>query len=75
MPPLRRLTTQDSFTVFHSKRLVGSYVGNRQDAFEALQIAADGKVKTHYKVLGMEDLPQVYDDMHKGALWRCSLGF
>ena len=46
-----------------SKRLVGSYVGNRQDATEALDIAASGKVKTHYKTLPMSALPQVYDDM------------
>ena len=49
--------------VFLSKRLVGSYVGNRQDATEALEIAASGKVKTHYKTLPMSALPQVYDDM------------
>jgi len=41
---------RSQFTVFLSKRLVGSYVGNRQDATEALDIASSGKVKTIYKV-------------------------
>lgn len=48
------------FTVFLSKRLVGSYVGNRHDAAEALDIAAAGKVKTLYKILPLGDLPGVY---------------
>lgn len=48
------------FTVFLSKRLVGSYVGNRHDAAEALDIAAAGKVKTLYKILPLGDLPEVY---------------
>ena len=56
------------FTVFRSVRVVGSYVGNRQDAQEALDIAAAGKVKTHFKTLGLSQLPQVYDDMQSGKI-------
>lgn len=56
------------FTVFRSLRIVGSYVGNRQDCIEALDIAARGKVKTEYKTLGLSDLPKVYDAMHSGNL-------
>ncbi|KAJ9477925.1 Alcohol dehydrogenase 3, mitochondrial [Pseudozyma hubeiensis] len=56
------------FTVFRSVRVVGSYVGNRQDAQEALDIAATGKVKTTYKTLGLSQLPQVYDDMQSGKI-------
>lgn len=56
------------FTVFRSVRVVGSYVGNRQDAQEALEIAASGKVRTHFKTLGLSQLPQVYDDMQSGKI-------
>lgn len=56
------------FTVFRSVRIVGSYVGNRQDAQEALDIAAAGKVRTHFKTLGLSQLPQVYDDMQSGKI-------
>lgn len=49
-----------------SKRVIGSYVGNRQDAHEALALAAQGKVKTLYKTLPASELPKIYDDMHKG---------
>ncbi|CBQ72223.1 probable ADH1-alcohol dehydrogenase I [Sporisorium reilianum SRZ2] len=56
------------FTVFRSVRIVGSYVGNRQDAQEALDIAAAGKVKTHFKTLGLSQLPQVYEDMQSGKI-------
>jgi propanol-preferring alcohol dehydrogenase len=54
--------------VFLSKRVIGSYVGNRQDAHEALAIAAQGKVKTLYKTLPASDLPKIYDDMHHGKI-------
>lgn len=56
------------WTVFLSKRVIGSYVGNRQDAHEALALAAQGKVKTLYKTLPASELPGVYDQMHAGKL-------
>jgi len=68
LPPDAKIKADVFFTVFLSKRLVGSYVGNRQDASESLAIAATGRVKTHYKILPMDQLPQVYDDMHHGKL-------
>ncbi|SOV04928.1 probable ADH1 - alcohol dehydrogenase I [Ustilago sp. UG-2017a] len=56
------------FTVFRSVRVIGSYVGNRQDTQEALDIAAAGKVRTHFKKLGLSQLPEVYDDMQNGKI-------
>ncbi|PWN50398.1 GroES-like protein [Violaceomyces palustris] len=56
------------FTVFRSLRIVGSYVGNRQDAVEALDIAARGKVRTSFKTLGLSELPKVYEDMNSGKI-------
>lgn len=52
----------------HSKQIRPSYVGNRQDAVEALAFAVDGKVKVEFKVKGLSELPQVYDDMHHGRI-------
>jgi len=55
--PLRHADT--CRTVFQMKRITGSYVGNRSDAIEALQFAADGKVKCVFKTLPLSDLPKV----------------
>ncbi|KAK9694832.1 alcohol dehydrogenase [Basidiobolus ranarum] len=46
----------------------GSIVGNRQDLAEALDFAAQGKVKCHYKTLTLEDLPSVFDEMKAGKI-------
>lgn len=57
------------FTVFRSLRIVGSYVGNRADAIQALDFAARGKVTTTVdKELPLESLPQVFDDMSAGKV-------
>ncbi|KAG8854179.1 alcohol dehydrogenase [Tulasnella sp. 330] len=68
LPPDAVIKTGVFFTVFHSKRLVGSYVGNRQDAVEALDIAAHGNVKTIYEIRPMAEIPNVYDQLHAGTL-------
>lgn len=68
LPPATEIKTSVFWTVIHSKRLVGSYVGNRQDAIEALDIAAGGHVKTLYKILPLSKLPEVYEQMHSGQL-------
>ncbi|ORY06861.1 GroES-like protein [Basidiobolus meristosporus CBS 931.73] len=46
----------------------GSIVGNRQDLAEALDFAARGKVRCHYKVMDLEKIPQIYEDMHAGKI-------
>ncbi|KAG5646361.1 hypothetical protein DXG03_003684 [Asterophora parasitica] len=46
------------FTVFKSISILGSYVGNRQDAREAIDIAARGGVKCHFQVRGLGDLEE-----------------
>ncbi|EGN92848.1 hypothetical protein SERLA73DRAFT_190405 [Serpula lacrymans var. lacrymans S7.3] len=56
------------FTVFKSITIKGSYVGNRQDAIEALDIAAAGKVKVHYDLRGLSDLKDVYESMEEGKI-------
>ncbi|KAJ7850256.1 chaperonin 10-like protein [Mycena leptocephala] len=53
-------------TAASSISILGSYVGNRQDATEALAIAARGEVKCNYAVKELTDLSSVYEGMTKG---------
>lgn len=46
------------WTVFKSIRIQGSYVGNRQDAIEALDIAASGHVRVVFEEKGLESLKE-----------------
>jgi len=46
----------------------GSYVGNRRDSAEAIEFFSRGLIKAPYKVVGLSELPMVYDLMHKGAI-------
>jgi propanol-preferring alcohol dehydrogenase len=54
--------------VFKSLTIHGSYVGNRQDAIEAIEIAAMGAVKCHYKLMKLSDIEKVYEDLGKGLI-------
>lgn len=55
-------------TVLMTHKIVGSAVGNRQDAVEALEIAARGMVKVHFTLKGLSDLPNVFEDMIQGRI-------
>ncbi|PPQ82177.1 hypothetical protein CVT26_008291 [Gymnopilus dilepis] len=54
--------------VYNSLTIHGSYVGNRQDAMEAIEIAASGAVKCHYATRKLSDVEQVYKDMGEGKI-------
>lgn len=54
--PNAPLDANTFWTVFKSIRIQGSYVGNRQDAIEALDIAVAGKVKVVFETRKIEDL-------------------
>ncbi|KII87609.1 hypothetical protein PLICRDRAFT_111977 [Plicaturopsis crispa FD-325 SS-3] len=56
------------FTVFKSISILGSYVGNRQDAIEAIEIASRGAVTVHYVLKGLSDLKEVYEGMEAGKV-------
>ncbi|GAA5840397.1 hypothetical protein JCM5353_004391, partial [Sporobolomyces roseus] len=68
LPPDTFIKANVFFTVFYSKRIIGSYVGNRQDAVEALDFAARGKVTPRIEVCSLEQLPEVYERMEKGQV-------
>ncbi|KAI5123358.1 hypothetical protein M0805_001779 [Coniferiporia weirii] len=56
------------WTVYKTIKIVGSYVGNRQDAIEAIGLAAAGKVKVHYELKKLEDLKDVFEGMEEGKI-------
>ncbi|KAJ7508302.1 hypothetical protein B0H11DRAFT_2270689 [Mycena galericulata] len=56
------------FTVFKSISILGSYVGNRQDAAEALDIAVRGQVECKYALKKLGDLASVYEGLTKGEV-------
>ncbi|EIW85861.1 mannitol-1-phosphate dehydrogenase MPDH1 [Coniophora puteana RWD-64-598 SS2] len=57
-------------TVFVIKalKIVGSVLGNRQDVIEALDMAARGKVVTHYTTRRLEDLDSVLHELEQGKI-------
>ncbi|KAF8692314.1 hypothetical protein AX14_010129 [Amanita brunnescens Koide BX004] len=55
-------------TVTKSLKIIGSYVGNRQDAIEAMNIAAISQVKCHYAEKLLADIKKVYDEMKEGKI-------
>ncbi|KAF5314517.1 hypothetical protein D9611_007117 [Ephemerocybe angulata] len=68
LPAKAELSASIFFTVFKSITISGSYVGNRQDAIEAVNIAAAGKVKVYYAAKPLKELESVYDDLAKGKI-------
>jgi propanol-preferring alcohol dehydrogenase len=49
-------------------KLIGSAVGNRQDAIEALEFAARGKVACQYTLRSLEELETIFDEMTQGKI-------
>lgn len=54
--------------VAKSLTIVGSAIGSQQDAAEALEIAALGKVKCQYEVRKLEDINQIFSDLEEGKV-------
>ncbi|TEB36804.1 mannitol-1-phosphate dehydrogenase [Coprinellus micaceus] len=68
LPAKAQLNASIFFTVFKNICIRGSYVGNRQDAIEAVNIAASGRVKVHYTSKPLKELERVYEDLGKGKI-------
>jgi propanol-preferring alcohol dehydrogenase len=49
-------------------KIVGIAVGNRQEAIECLEFASRGIVKTAVSIRGMDELTQVFEEMHDRKL-------
>lgn len=54
--------------VVKSINIKGSYVGNRVDTREALDFFSRGLIKSPIKIVGLSELPKVYDLMEKGKI-------
>jgi propanol-preferring alcohol dehydrogenase len=68
LPADAKLEASIFWTVLKNISIKGSYVGNRQDSIEAIEIAASGKVKVKYALKGLTDLQQVYNDLEEGKV-------
>lgn len=54
--------------VVKSVSIRGSYVGNRADSAEAIDFFSRGKVKVTIKVVGLSELPSIYELMEQGKI-------
>ncbi len=62
------ILTSGTIQVVCEKKLIGSYVGNRQDSVEALDFAASGRVGCRYVTKQLDDLPKIFDQMRSGQM-------
>jgi propanol-preferring alcohol dehydrogenase len=55
-------------TVLNAVSVVGSIVGTRKDLQEALQFAADGKVRTIVETAKLDEINDIFDKLEKGEI-------
>ncbi|KAH8907020.1 GroES-like protein [Coniochaeta sp. PMI_546] len=55
-------------TVIRMIQIKGSYVGNRQDTWEALDFYSRGLIKVPFKTVGLSELSNVYGLMKEGKI-------
>jgi len=68
LPGSAKLEASIFFTVLKGISILGSYVGNRQDAIEALDIAARGKVRVEFQLKPLDALKDVYEALEEGKV-------
>ncbi|KAH9992123.1 GroES-like protein [Russula vinacea] len=68
LPGQAQISASVFWTVVKSINIIGSYVGNRQDAHEALNIASMGKIHCHYASKPLSALSEVYEGMQQGTV-------
>ncbi|KAG2819073.1 hypothetical protein PC119_g13332 [Phytophthora cactorum] len=68
LPKDAKVTADVFGSVLNAHRIIGSYVGNRQDSIEALKVAAGGDVSTNYSIEKLDNLPSVFERMEAGNL-------
>ena len=54
--------------VLNRKTIRGSIVGGRQDLAEAIAFAAEGKVRSHFHTMRLEEINPVFDKMKAGKI-------
>ncbi|WP_226658647.1 alcohol dehydrogenase AdhP [Pseudalkalibacillus hwajinpoensis] len=55
-------------TVLNGVKVIGSIVGTRKDLMEALQFAAEGKVKTIIETRPLEEINQIFEELENGDI-------
>lgn len=68
LPAQAQLGAPIFWTVVKGISIIGSYVGNRQDAREALEIASLGKIKCHLAIQPLSALSDVYEGLEQGKV-------
>jgi len=68
LPAQAQIGASIFWTVVKSINIIGSYVGNRQDAREALNVASMGKIHCHYVLKPLSALSEVYEGMEQGTV-------
>ncbi|KIJ63449.1 hypothetical protein HYDPIDRAFT_92762 [Hydnomerulius pinastri MD-312] len=68
LPAAAQFQVPFEFLVGKELKLIGSAIGSRQDAIEALDHAARGKVKCHYSLRNIEDLETIFGEMKRGEI-------
>ncbi|KAM5347443.1 hypothetical protein ACJ41O_010448 [Fusarium nematophilum] len=66
--PLAIATAAPGLIVRKQLKIVGSLLGNRQDAIDVLNLAARGIITLHCQTRRLEDLTRVFEEMESGAL-------
>lgn len=54
--------------IFNAITIKGSIVGSRIDVDEAMDFVARGVVKVPYKLVSLEQVPEIYKDMIEGKV-------
>lgn len=62
------MTIDVDLAIRFAHRFVGSSIGNRQDAIEALRLAVNSKIRATYTVEKLESLPSVFERMESGKV-------
>lgn len=68
LPAGAKVTASVFPSVVRSINIRGSYVGNRADTAEAIDFFSRGLIKVPIKVVGLSELPNVYDLMLQGKI-------
>lgn len=68
MPAGAHLSTPVFEAVVKSINIRGSYVGNRADSAEAISFFERGLIKCPIEIIGLSELPKVYDLMEAGQI-------
>lgn len=66
-PPGARIDLDVTTAITLNISVKGSYIGNREDARQALDIAARGRVQTTCRIEPLDKLPDVFDELQSGT--------